>query len=62
MRGLRLIKDIKTYYELTKPGIIYGNLLTLVAGFLLASKGNFEFSLFASTIIGAYLVHVFLII
>lgn len=28
---------IKLYYQLTKPGIIYGNLLTTIAGFLLAS-------------------------
>jgi len=28
---------IKTYYELAKPGIIYGNLLTAVAGFLFAT-------------------------
>lgn len=51
-----MIKDFKTYFELTKPGIIYGNLLSLVAGFLLGSKGNLNFILFASTIIGAYLV------
>lgn len=28
---------IKAYYQLTKPGIIYGNSLTAAAGFLLAS-------------------------
>ena len=56
MRELTLIKDFKKYYELTKPGIIYGNLLTLVAGFLLASKGNLNFALFITLIIGTYLV------
>jgi protoheme IX farnesyltransferase len=30
---------IKQYYWLTKPGIIRGNLIALVAGFLLASRG-----------------------
>jgi len=30
---------IKTYYELMKPGIIYGNALVAVAGFFFASKG-----------------------
>ncbi|MFZ2832038.1 MAG: protoheme IX farnesyltransferase, partial [Minisyncoccia bacterium] len=30
---------IKDYYSLTKPGIIYGNAITVVAGFMLASKG-----------------------
>ena len=34
------------YYLLTKPGIILGNLITLAAGFLLASKGTIDFELF----------------
>ncbi|MCE2982944.1 MAG: heme o synthase [Parachlamydia sp.] len=29
------------YYLLLKPGIIMGNLMTLIAGYLLASKGHF---------------------
>lgn len=37
---------IKTYYLLTKPGIIVGNLITTVGGFALASRGHFEPSLF----------------
>ncbi|MET1032931.1 MAG: heme o synthase [Candidatus Saccharimonadales bacterium] len=32
-----MIGKIKAYYQLTKPGIIYGNTLTAAAGFLLAS-------------------------
>jgi heme o synthase len=40
------------YYLLTKPGIILGNLITLAAGFLLASKGVFHFALFIETFIG----------
>ena len=31
---------LKAYYHLTKPGIIYGNLLTTLGGFFLASKGH----------------------
>jgi protoheme IX farnesyltransferase len=31
---------MRDYYQLTKPGIIYGNLLTAVAGFMLASRGH----------------------
>jgi heme o synthase len=40
------------YYLLTKPGIILGNLLTFAAGFLLASKGRFDYVLFFSTLMG----------
>ena len=32
----------KHYYQLTKPGIIYGNLLTAAAGFLLASPHHID--------------------
>jgi protoheme IX farnesyltransferase len=34
---------IKKYYLLTKPGIIRGNLVTAVAGFLFASNGDVHF-------------------
>jgi protoheme IX farnesyltransferase len=37
---------LKQYYHLTKPGIIYGNLITTSAGFLLASHAHFHFVLF----------------
>jgi protoheme IX farnesyltransferase len=30
--------EYRDYYRLTKPGIIYGNAITLIAGFLLASR------------------------
>jgi heme o synthase len=40
------------YYLLTKPGIIAGNLITVAAGFLLASKGQIDFWLFFATLIG----------
>jgi heme o synthase len=40
------------YYLLTKPGIILGNLFTLAAGFLLASKGSVDVWLFLATLIG----------
>ena len=40
------------YYLLTKPGIILGNLVTVAAGFLLASKGKIDFGLFFVTLIG----------
>lgn len=40
------------YYLLTKPGIILGNLVTVAAGFLLASRGTINFKLFFATLIG----------
>lgn len=40
------------YYLLTKPGIIFGNLITLAAGFLLASKGRVDVGLFFATLLG----------
>jgi protoheme IX farnesyltransferase len=43
---------IKPYYTLTKPGIIYGNILTAAAGFLLASKGHISFWLLIATLGG----------
>ena len=43
---------IRDYYEITKPGIIYGNIITVVAGFVLASSGNINFSLLIATVFG----------
>lgn len=40
------------YYLITKPGIILGNLITVAAGFLLASKGILDFKLFLATLAG----------
>jgi protoheme IX farnesyltransferase len=40
------------YYLLTKPGIILGNLFTVTAGFLLASKGKLDYGLFFATLLG----------
>lgn len=44
------------YYLITKPGIILGNLITLIAGFLLASHGHLPIGLFISTLIGLTLI------
>ncbi len=49
-------RAIKTYYQLTKPGIIYGNLLTATAGFLLASRGQVNLGLLLATLAGTSLV------
>lgn len=47
---------LKTYYQLTKPGIIYGNAITAIAGFFLASRSNISFLLLFQTLIGISLV------
>jgi protoheme IX farnesyltransferase len=44
---------IREYYNLIKPGIIYGNSITVIAGFLLASRGQpFDISLFLGVVTG----------
>lgn len=40
------------YYLITKPGIVFGNLVTVSAGFLLASRGSVDFKLFFATLFG----------
>lgn len=47
---------LKIYYYLTKPGIIYGNLLSATAGFFLASKGQIDFGLLLAVLAGTGLV------
>jgi protoheme IX farnesyltransferase len=47
---------IKTYYQLTKPGIIYGNAITAMAGFFLAERGHFHLRLFIAMLLGLSLV------
>lgn len=47
---------VKAYTMLTKPGIIFGNVLTTAAGFFLASKGVMEPLLLLNTIVGLIFV------
>ena len=47
---------LNNYYYLTKPGIIYGNILTAIGGFLLASKGHVNLALLCFTLLGTSLV------
>lgn len=47
---------VMAYYELTKPGIIYGNALTAIAGFLLASKWHIDGRAFFVMLVGTSLV------
>ncbi|MEY8710619.1 protoheme IX farnesyltransferase [Mangrovibacter phragmitis] len=47
---------IKQYLQVTKPGIIFGNLISVIGGFLLAAKGNIDYPLFGFTLLGVSLV------
>lgn len=47
---------LRSYYELTKPRVMLGNLLTTAAGFLLAANGVIDWGLFLATNIGTALV------
>ena len=52
------METVKCYYSLTKPGVLYGNAVTGVAGFLLAAgiARRFELGLFGATIVGMTLI------
>lgn len=50
------LETIKTYYALTKPGIVRGNLVTAAAGFLFAAYGDVEVLLLAATLAGISLL------
>ncbi len=47
---------IQSYYRLTKPGIIRGNLLSAFAGFLLAARGNVDIGLLLAVLLGTALI------
>lgn len=44
------------YYRLIKPRVMYGNLITTIAGFLFAADGRIDWPLFIATTIGTALV------
>lgn len=46
------METIKIYYRLTKPGIVYGNAIVAVAGFLFASRGNIDIWLLLAMLFG----------
>jgi len=50
--------SFSTYYQLTKPRVTYGNILTGIGGFLLAAGHvkHFDAGLFVATIVGMTLV------
>lgn len=47
---------IKDYFSIIKPGIIFGNAITVLAGFFLALQGDIDFALLAATLAGVSLV------
>lgn len=49
-------KKLKSFYVLTKPGIIYGNLLTTAGGFLFGANLRPDFLLLCITLLGTALV------
>lgn len=48
--------NIRAYYELSKPGIVYGNAFVAAAGFLYAAQGAVHWQLFAYTLFGLSLI------
>ncbi|HET7301925.1 MAG TPA: heme o synthase [Candidatus Saccharimonadales bacterium] len=49
-------QTLSRYYSLTKPGVLYGNVMTAGAGFLFASRHTFDWWLFIITMLGTSLV------
>ena len=47
---------IKAYYELAKPGIIYGNAITAVGAYFLAARGHGNIGTFLAMLLGISLV------
>ena len=52
----RPFSKLGSYYKLTKPGIIRGNILTAIAGFCVGSTYGFRFIWFVELIVGLSLV------
>ena len=50
------MKILRHYYSLTKPGIVFGNSITALAGGLLATKGSLDFPLLSITLVGLGLI------
>lgn len=45
-------KRFKTYYRLTKPGIVYGNAMVAIAGYFFGAHGDPRLSTFVAMLIG----------
>jgi len=49
-------EKLRAYYQLTKPGVLFGNVLTAAAGFFLAAAGRVDWWLFVALVVGQTLV------
>lgn len=47
---------IKRFLSLTKPGIIFGNLITVLGGFFLGSRTNINYGILIATVLGISLI------
>lgn len=54
--GTSWTSSVLRYYTLTKPRVLYGNVLTAAAGFLFASAGHIDWFLFLAVCAGTTLV------
>ena len=50
------MKNLKVYYQLAKPGIVYSNVLSAIAGFLMMTKSSIDFGLLLAVVFGITLV------
>ncbi|NLA03831.1 hypothetical protein GTA07_29730 [Rhodococcus hoagii] len=48
--------SVKHFIQITKPGIIFGNVLSVAGGFFLAAKGHVDFALLLAVVVGTSLV------
>lgn len=51
-----MAEKLCAYYQLTKPGVLYGNVLTAAAGFFLATRGEINIWLLGAMLLGMTLV------
>lgn len=56
MTNAKLKARFKDYYSLTKPGVLYGNAITAVAGYLLASRWHIVWPTFIAITFGSTFV------
>jgi protoheme IX farnesyltransferase len=47
---------LRNYWDVIKPGIVFGNLVSLMGGFFLAARGHVDVNLLFATVIGTGLV------